>query len=207
MVYGSKLQEGGHPHVNPPAAMTPRQDYRIRLATPEDETALRALIPRSARALSDGFYSPEQAEAAITHIFGLDTTLVHDRTYFVAETVAGDTSAPGIAGCGGWSRRHTLYGGDQRKSADDPLLDPARDAARIRAFFVSPEHARRGIGAMLMDACVQAAASAGFTRLELMATLPGVPLYAAHGFREMEHVVERLPGGVDVTFIRMHRTL
>lgn len=192
--------------------MTPSPDYRIRLATAADDPALRALIPRSARALSAGFYTTAQAEAAITYIFGLDTTLVGDGTYFVVEALAADAGGTrgdrlAIAGCGGWSRRRTLYGGDQHKSADDPMLDPARDAARIRAFFVAPEHARRGVGAMLMEACVRAAKAAGFTRLELMATLPGVPLYTAHGFREVEHVVEHLPGGVDVPFIRMHRTL
>lgn len=195
--------------------MTPSHDYRIRLATAADDPALRALIPRSSRALSAGFYTPEQAEAAITHIFGLDTTLVGDGTYFVVDVFVPDEgdashsldSRPTIAGCGGWSRRRTLYGGDQHKPADDPMLDPAQDAARIRAFFVAPEHARRGIGAMLLDACVRAASAAGFTQLELMATLPGVPLYTAHGFREMARVVERLPGGVDIPFIRMRRTL
>lgn len=177
------------------------EDLTIRLATTADEPALRALIPRSARALSVGHYAPQQAESAIRYIFGLDSTLLRDGTYFVAELGAV------VAGCGGWSRRRTLYGGDQHKSGDDPLLDPAVDAARIRAFFVAPECTRRGIGRRLLEACCEAAAAAGFTRLELMATLPGVPLYAASGFQVIEDVHELLPDGVDVPFVRMGRSL
>lgn len=173
----------------------------IRPATALDEPALRALIPRSARELSEGFYTPAQAESAIRFVFGLDTTLIGDGTYLVAEF------GGALAGCGGWSRRQTLYGGDQHKSREDPLLDPARDAARIRAFFVAPEFARRGIGRALLAACADAAVAAGFRRLELMATLPGVPLYAACGFEAVEEVREVLPDGVEVPFVRMSRAL
>jgi GNAT superfamily N-acetyltransferase len=176
--------------------------YALRLATDQDVAAIRELIPRSARALSAGFYSAPQVDAAIQHVFGLDTTLLRDGTYFVIETSDG-----ALAACGGWSRRQTLYGGDQHKSAEDPLLDPVTDAARIRAFFVAPEHARRGLGASLMAACERAAAAAGFRRLELMATLPGVPLYEASGFIATEHVLERVYGGVDIPFVRMERLL
>jgi GNAT superfamily N-acetyltransferase len=186
------------PVMIPPA----NSPYTIRLATTADEPALRAMIPRSARALSHGYYTAAQAEAAITHIFGLDTTLLSDGTYFVVESPEG-----ALAGCGGWSRRRTLYGGNQHKAAEDPLLDPATDAARIRAFFVSPEHARRGVGALLLTECVRAAGAAGFQRLELMATLPGVPLYEASGFRAMEAVTETVPGPVDIPFVRMERLL
>lgn len=174
---------------------------RVRAATGADVDALRALIPRSARALSAGYYTAAEAESAIRHVFGVDTQLVADGTYLVAELDGA------LAGCGGWSRRRTLYGGDQHKAAADPLLDPATDAARIRAFFVAPEFARRGVGAALMRACAAAAHAAGFRRLELMATLPGIPLYEAFGFRRLEEVRERMPDGVLVPFVRMAREL
>lgn len=173
----------------------------LRLARMEDEPSLRELIPRSARALSAGFYSEAQIEAAIRFVFGVDSQLVKDGAYFVAE------SDGEIRACGGWSRRRTLYGGDQHKRSEDPLLDPATDAARIRAFFVAPEFARRGLGRRLMQTCARAAYDAGFRRLELMATLPGVPLYAAFGFTTGESVVETTPDGVSIPFVRMHRQL
>ncbi len=173
----------------------------VRLATPADEPLLRVLIPRSARALSAGFYSETEAEAAITYVFGVDSMLIADGTYFVA---AGGEE---IRGCGGWSKRRTLYGGNQHKDAVDPLLDPAVDAARIRAFFVAPECARQGIGALLMQACATAAFDAGYRRLELMATLPGVPLYSAFGFAPLVEVVETAPNGVRIPFVRMGRAL
>jgi GNAT superfamily N-acetyltransferase len=173
----------------------------LRLATAEDLPALRALIPDSVRALSQGFYTPEQIESAIRYVFGPDTQLIADGTYFAAE-------AEGmIVGCGGWSRRRTLYGGDQMKDADDPLLDPATEAARIRAFFVHPQWARRGVGSAIMRACSDAAAQAGFQRLELMATLPGEPLYRAFGFEALERVETTLPDGVRVPFVRMDRAI
>jgi GNAT superfamily N-acetyltransferase len=173
----------------------------LRLATPDDLPALKALIPASVRALSRGFYTPEQIESAIRHVFGPDTQLIADGTYFAAEE---DGT---IVGCGGWSRRRTLYGGDQMKDADDPLLDPATEAARIRAFFVHPGWARRGVGSAIMNACRDAAARAGFQRLELMATLPGEPLYRAFGFAMRERVETTLPDGVNVPFVRMDRPI
>ena len=173
----------------------------LRLATPDDLPALKALIPDSVRALSQGYYTPEQIESAIRHVFGPDTQLIADGTYFAAE-VEGM-----IAGCGGWSRRRTLYGGDQMKAAEDPLLDPATEAAKIRAFFVHPRWARRGIASMIMAACRAAAAQAGFQRLELMATLPGEPLYRAFGFEARERVETTLPDGVRVPFVRMDRAI
>jgi GNAT superfamily N-acetyltransferase len=177
-------------------------EVRIRTASHADIPALRALIERSARGLSRGFYTEREAESAITHVFGVDTSLVGDGTCYALEA---DGAA---AACGGWSRRRTLYGGDQRPvGAVDDFLDPARDAARIRAFFVSPDHARRGFGTMLLDHCVAAAGAAGFTRLELMSTLPGVPFYAALGFAAAERVEDVLPDGVAVGFVRMTRAL
>ena len=174
---------------------------RIRRAHPDDTEALSRLIVDSARALSAGYYSEAQIDGAIRYVFGLDSTLIADGTYLVAE---GDGA---IQGCGGWSRRKTLYGGDQHKETQDPLLDPRVDAARIRAFFVAPHCARQGVGGALMQACADAAHAAGFRQLELMATLPGVPLYAAYGFTPVGEVTERLPNGVEIRFVQMQRRL
>jgi GNAT superfamily N-acetyltransferase len=173
----------------------------IRAARPDDVPALRELIPRSARGLSAGFYSEAETEAALRYVFGVDAQLICDGTYLIAE---GDGE---LRGCGGWSRRRTLYGGDQHKQREDPLLDPATGSARIRAFFVAPEFARQGIGRLLLEECARAAYAAGFRRLELMATLPGIPLYAAFGFIEREETVEVLPNGVAIRFVRMERAL
>jgi predicted N-acetyltransferase YhbS len=178
-----------------------REAVTLRLATPADVPALLELIPASVRALSPGFYDEAQIESAIRHVFGPDTQLIADGTYFVAE--AGGV----IVGCGGWSRRRTLYGGDQMKDADDPLLDPATEAAKIRAFFVHPAWARRGVGSAIMRACTDAARAAGFGALELMATLPGEPLYRAFGFRAVERVTATFPDGVAVPFVRMARPM
>jgi GNAT superfamily N-acetyltransferase len=173
----------------------------IRPAVPDDIPTLSPLIQASARALSAGYYTPAQIEAAIRYVFGVDSNLIGDRSYLVVE------EASRIVGCGGWSRRRTLYGGDQRPVGEPDWLDPTTDAARIRAFFVAPEHARRGIGRLLLEACTSAAWAAGFRRLQLMATLPGVPLYAAWGFRELERVTDVLPDGTGIEFVRMERTL
>ena len=184
--------------------MTPHegeQRLRLRTALSEDVPKLTELISRSARLLSRGYYTEEETESAIHHVFGVDSALVADRTYFVVE------SGGGIVGCGGWSRRRTLYGGDQRPVGPQELLNPVRDAARIRAFFVAPEAARQGVGRCLFDACVGAAAEAGFRWVELMATLPGVPFYAALGCDAVEHVTDTLPDGVALRFVRMRRQL
>lgn len=173
----------------------------LRLAVPADIDRLNPLIERSARTLSEGYYSPRQIDAAIRHVFGVDSRLVEDRTYFVAENDGR------IVGCGGWSRRRTMYGGDQRPVGPPEYLDPRLDAARIRAFFVAPEAARQGIGRRLLQACAEAAARAGFNRLTLMATLPGVPLYSACGFVAVEPVTDILPDGTPIEFLRMERAL
>ncbi len=131
----------------------------------------------------------------------MDTTLVDDETYFVAGLEGRDVA------CGGWSRRGALYGGDQRRMEEAPLLDPSRDAARIRAFFVHPDFARRGIGRRMLDHCTAAAVAEGFQSLELMATLPGVPLYEQCGFHPLEAVTDIMPNGVGVRFVRMRRVL
>ena len=174
---------------------------RLRIAEIADVPALQELIARSARALSVGFYSADQAEAAIVHVFGVDSQLLADRTYFLIEE-DGE-----IVACGGWSRRRTLFGGDQAKSGPDPLLDPASEPARIRAFFVDPGRARRGLGRRLLDACTEAARRGGFQALELVSTLPGEPLYRACGFTDVERFVLDLPGGVRVPVIRMRREI
>jgi GNAT superfamily N-acetyltransferase len=172
-----------------------------RLATMGDVPALTVLIPASARELSRGFYTEEQTEAAIRYIFGPDTLLINDRTYFVAE----DRGT--LAGCGGWSRRRSIFGGDQMKKVDDPLLDPAKEAARIRAFFVHPSFARRGVGSVILEACLEAAREAGFRRVELAATLPGVPFYRAFGFEEREELELPMREGLGLPVIRMVREL
>jgi GNAT superfamily N-acetyltransferase len=177
---------------------TPEQVH-IRLARLDEVPQLNALIVESARELSRGFYTPEETEAAIRFVFGVDTALIDDGTYFVAEV--GGT----IAGCGGWSRRDALYGGDQRKVGEATLLDPQRDAARIRAFFVSPAFARRGIGRRIFEACLEASEAEGYGALELMATLPGVPLYRVLGFVDVAPVVDRLPDGTPLRFLKMRR--
>jgi len=147
----------------------------FRLATVQDIPSLKQLIPQSVRALSAGYYTAQQIESALVHIFGVDSQLIADRTYFVA--IADDQ----LVGCGGWSKRKTLFGGDQMKTNEDNVLDPANDAARIRAFFVHPGWARQGIGRRIIQLCEEAAQQEGFDKMELGATLPRDPLYAAMG--------------------------
>ncbi len=173
----------------------------LRTATPEDIPALSRLISESARELSRGFYTETEAESAIRFVFGVDTALVNDGTYYVA-MLDGQ-----LAGCGGWSRRNTLYGGDQRPVGTASLLDPEKDAARIRAFFVAPTAARKGVGRALLERCTEAARQAGFRALTLMATLPGVPFYAALGFHADEDVVDELPDGTMLKFVRMSKRI
>ena len=160
-----------------------------RAATLADIPALEALIARSALGLGAGFYTPGQTAALVREVFGVDSQLVVDGTYFLLE----DAGHP--VACGGWSRRSTKFGGDKMKAVPDRLLDPATEAAKIRAFFVDPAIARRGCGSALMRHCTAAAQAAGFTRLELVATMPGVPLYVAHGFAVVERFDLALAGG------------
>jgi len=172
-----------------------------RLATLTDVPNIQTLIARSVRALSVGFYTPAEYEAALVHVFGVDTQLIADGTYYVVD------SPDGLAAAGGWSKRRTLYGGDQMKDVEDPLLDPAGDAARIRAFFVDPAWARQGLGTTLYRVCADAARAAGFRTLELMATAPGEPLYERLGFVAQERTALSLPGGVSLKLIRMSRDI
>ena len=170
---------------------------QILPSTLEQIPQLNQLIVESARVLSRGFYTEQETESAIKYVFGVDTALVKDASYFTA-TLNGE-----LAGCGGWSRRRTLYGGDQRPMGADEFLNPATDPARIRAFFISPAAARRGVGKALFEACKQAALAHGYRSLELMATLPGVPFYQVLGFKKLEDVADTLPDGVTIRFERM----
>jgi GNAT superfamily N-acetyltransferase len=172
-------------------------EYVLRQATLDDRPALELLIARSARELSANDYEPEQVEGALRGAFGVDTQLIADETYFV---VAGDGK---IVGCGGWSYRRTLFGGDHRAQRDSAMLDPEADSAKIRAFFVDPDHARKGIGSRLLERCETEARLRGFSRLELMSTLPGVRLYAARGYVPTGHVRYDVGAGVSIEFVPM----
>ncbi len=176
----------------------------IRIARLEDTPTLEQLIRRSVRDLSAGYYTPRQIESALLYVFGVDTQLIADGTYFVAE-LADENGR--IVGCGGWSKRRTLYGGDQMKSGGDDLLDPATEAARIRAFFIDPGFARRGIGRKLIEACEKAATDAGFKRFELGATLPGEPMYAAVGYTAIERVDHAMPDGEVLPVVIMQKRI
>jgi len=178
--------------------------YALRPATHADRDALRLLIARSARELSATDYRAEQIEGALRGAFGVDTQLIDDGTYFVAESfVAGSDGL--LVGCGGWSRRRTLFGGDSHSERNAGELDPRTDAARIRAFFVDPGHARRGIGRALLERCETEARAHGFTRFELMGTLPGVRLYQAFGYVAGVPVRHPVAPGVTIEFVPMHK--
>jgi GNAT superfamily N-acetyltransferase len=173
----------------------------IRSARIADVPRLEALIDASVRGLQTGDYSPEQIDRALRGVYGVDTRLIEDATYYAAEVENGAV----LAGCGGWSKRKTLFGGDHYASRQDALLDPATEAAKIRAFFVHPQWARRGIGSLILDACEYAARAAGFTRFELAATLTGVPFYRARGYVEIERIEAPAGDGVSLAVIRMEK--
>lgn len=140
-------------------------------------------------------------------MYGVDTTLIDDGTYFAAEIPAGDTQCANVVGCGGWSRRKTLFGGDQWHRQDELLLDPASEAAKIRAFFVHPSWARRGIGTMILEACESDAIAAGFRRLEMAATLTGVKFYEARGYERCESFDVQLGNGRCIEVVRMEKPI
>lgn len=179
---------------------------QIRLAEARDITPLRGLIEASVRGLQAGDYSAQQLEGALQTVYGVDSQLISDGTYFAAEETE-STPAPLLVGCGGWSKRMTLYGGDQWASREDSLLDPATDAAKIRAFFVHPAWARRGIGGMILEACEAAANAAGFRKLEMGATLTGVPFYRAKGYVELEATEVPLGNGLTLPIVRMGKSV
>ena len=162
---------------------------------------MEELIPLSARRLQAAYYSGAQIEEAIGGVFGVDRQLVRDGTYFVVE------HGGRIVGCGGWSRRASLFGGDVGRKREDRELDPLKDPARIRAFFVHPDWARRGIGSSIMPACEQAIGAAGFRRVVIVSTLAGEPLYAGFGYRPSERFAVELANGLELPVVRMERTL
>jgi len=179
--------------------------FHVRQAVPADVPVLQELIRASVLSLQAGDYSPNQLELALKHVFGVDTQLIEDGTYFVVEVQAAEGRL--IVGCGGWSRRKTLYGSDDCAGREDDLLDPRHDAAKIRAFFVHPEWARRGIGSRILEVCEAAAATAGFRRLEMGATLTGVPLYLARGYVERELRQVPLIPGLSLPIVHMEKQL
>jgi GNAT superfamily N-acetyltransferase len=176
--------------------------WHIRLARLDDRSALESLIARSARALGAADYTVAQIEGALAGAFGIDTQLILDSTYYAVVIASGR-----IVACGGWSRRRTLFGSDTHQARDAGELDPAHDAARIRAFFVDPEFARQGIGHALLLQCEAAARAAGFVRTELMATLTGVRLYARFGYVAGAALEHAMGDELAITFVPMARQL
>ncbi len=190
---------------------------RIRKAVAADVPALRGLIEASVRKLQAADYTPEQMEGALETVFGVDSQLIADGTYFVAEArgmsalheterAAGGRNPEktwAMAGCGGWSKRKTLYGSDHWSGREDALLDPQRDAAKIRAFFIHPAWARRGIGSRILEACEIAASTAGFTSYEMGATLTGAKLFGTRGYVAIEKIEVPLKNGLSLPVIRM----
>jgi GNAT superfamily N-acetyltransferase len=179
--------------------------FHVRLALLSDVPVLQELIAASVRGLQAGDYTSAQREGALTSVYGVDTRLIGDGTYFAVESV--EAASPQLVGCGGWSKRKTLYGGDQYIGRQDDLLDPATEPAKIRAFFVHPAWARRGIGSLILDACERAAIAAGFRRLEMGATLTGVPFYRARGYVELEPMSVPLSNGESLPIVRMARNV
>jgi GNAT superfamily N-acetyltransferase len=212
---------------------------QIRVATTEDVPVLQELIAASVRALQAGDYTAAQIDGALRTVFGVDSQLVADGTYLVAEAGADEVAGlargprdaaveaatrqtgggplkaqgeqpelpvlPRIAGCGGWSKRKTLYGGDRWTCRQDSLLDPAMDAAKIRAFFVHPAWARRGVGTLILDACEAAARTAGFSRFEMGATLTGAKLFGVMGYVAVRGIEVPLDNGEVLPVIHMEK--
>jgi N-acetylglutamate synthase-like GNAT family acetyltransferase len=176
-------------------------DYVIRKATLSDRSAITELIKDSARGLSRVDYSDAQIEGAIATVFGVDTNLIIDGTYFVAE------SPERLIGCGGWSKRKTLFGGDQYSSRDTGELDPEIEPAKIRAFFIHPDNARKGIARAILETCETAARACGFQSIELMSTLPGIKLYRACGYDGDERVELEVGEGLTIGLVPMRKEL
>lgn len=175
--------------------------YEVRKATLGDREAIARLIADSARHLSRDDYAEAQIEAAVASVFGVDSDLIEDGTYFVADR---DGT---LIGCGGWSRRKTLYGGDQFSDRDAGMLDPTTDPAKIRAFFVHPQHARKGVARAILAVCEREAKQHGFRELELMATLPGIKFYEASGYSSDGNFDLELAGGVKLPLVPMRKKL
>jgi GNAT superfamily N-acetyltransferase len=188
---------------------------RTRLATAEDVPLLRTLIDDSVRRLQANDYSQEQLEAALRTVFGVDSQLIADGTYLVAEATSSPKSEdprfedprveakPVIAGCGGWSKRRTLYGGDRWRERQDDLLDPKTDAAKVRAFFIHPDWARCGVGSIILNDCENAARAAGFTRFEMGATLTGEKFFRQRGYVAQTRIELPLENGITLPIVHM----
>jgi len=183
-----------------------QEQFAIRTATPEDIAVLRPLIEQSVRVLQREDYSEEQLEAALGTAYGVDTQLIADGTYYLVEVVSANGEKKTVA-CGGWSMRKTLYGSDHGPFRDNSMLDPARDAAKIRAFFVHPDWTRRGLATLILKTCEEAAYARGFRRFEMGATLTGVPMYAARGYEAKERLEVPLPNGLTLAVVRMGKTV
>lgn len=177
------------------------EPWPLRLAHEADVSAIEALIPLSVRALQSPYYSQAQIEAALGPVFGVDRQLIRDGTYFIAEQDGV------IIGCGGWSKRRALYGGDSSREHEDELLDPQREAARIRAFFVHPDWARRGIGRGIMAACERAIRQSGFRMVDIVATLAGEPLYAFFGYAIVERYQIAMVSGMSLPVVKMSKVI
>jgi GNAT superfamily N-acetyltransferase len=192
--------------------VTKKGEIRLRLAVPDDVQVLSKLIEASVRGLQTEDYTPAQIEGALKTVFGVDTQLIADGTYIVAEAHISHSEAAAKAdsktervmiGCGGWSKRKTLFGSDQWTGREDALLDPKRDAAKIRAFFIHPDWARQGVGSMILQACEDAARAAGFTRYEMGATLTGAKLFGARGYAAVKPISISLVNGETLPVIQM----
>jgi len=201
---------------------SPKPDFQIRLAQPEDIPALHALIEASIRGLQFNDYTPAQMEGAIGTVLGLDTQLIRDQTYFLVEAVSevltGEepssehsqskgSSERQLAGCGGWSFRKTLFGSDGASVREPEKLDPATDAAKVRAIFVHPDFARMGLGSLILNHVEQAAYAAGFRRYEMGSTLTGVPLYSLRGYVEAERIAVPLHNGEALPIVKMTKSV
>lgn len=175
--------------------------FTYRIARPDDLDELREVMRRSIERLQGDFLDPRQV-AASHKVMGLDAQLVLDGTYFIVE------SGERIAGCGGWSWRSTLYGGDESVVAREPrALDPATEPARVRAMYTDPDFARQGVGRLVLQLCEDAARAAGFRRATMMATMAGVPLYRACGYAEADTPITATIDGVEVPLVRMEKSL
>ena len=182
------------------AAAARMTSWSPRIATSHDVPAIAALMDRAIHELMTSFLSPAEVEASV-EVMGLDTQLIADGTYFVVE------DGPRLVGCGGWSRRATLYGGNHTTGRSDALLDPATEPARVRAMYTDPAYARRGIGRVVLETCEQAARDAGFQHAELAATLAGVPLYRVAGYARIENIARATSSGITVPLVRMRKSL
>jgi GNAT superfamily N-acetyltransferase len=178
-------------------------DFHLRLATESDIPALHALIESSVRGLQANDYTPKQIDGALGTVLGLDSQLIRDRTYFIAETTDPNANGLRTAGCGGWSKRKTLFGADAGPGREPELLDPAIDAAKVRAIFVHPQFARMGLGSLILATVEDAARAAGFRRFEMGSTLTGVPLYRLKGYVETERIAVPLANGEALPVVKM----